>query len=114
MMDYMVRTDATQDNTLVRFSAQCILMLKDVLGFKYVFIVLILWTDHIHKFTNSRKMFCTSAWYTLFEKHTTNGTYGAALGAMYEGDIDYMLSGLFFTLARWTYITPVMTLCKFR
>lgn len=57
---------------------------------------------------------CASAWYTLYAKHTSNGSYGAALGAMYEGDIDYMLSGLFFTLARWTYISPVMTLCKFR
>lgn len=55
-----------------------------------------------------------SVWFTPFEKHTTNGTYGGALGAMHEGDIDYILSGLFFTLSRYPYISPVMTLAKFR
>lgn len=33
---------------------------------------------------------------------------------MFEGDIDYILSGLFFTLSRYPYISPVMTLAKFR
>lgn len=55
-----------------------------------------------------------SVWFTPFEKHTTNGTYGGALGAMHQGDIDYILSGLFFTLSRFPYISPVMTLAKFR
>lgn len=105
--------DTTKD-TIPRFAAHTLALFPEIFGYRYVKTKDSSFFD-LEQDLNPENLFRkNSVWYVHFQKHTENNTFGAALGAMAENNVDYAMSSFFLTLGRFKYVSPVTSYVKYK